>query len=280
MIYPLHTEYPSTSFLAWFIVSMVGFVSVMMAFYESAVLWVAAGVSALACIIYTGRALAQYTPILNRDSMATRHQDAEFRPCVACGEPFDGGNGGTAHHLMKNYDYLGTASVHHRPDCLTAGLVMVEENASEANAHYIRAVHRIGGETFRYDMIVDGGFGFELSNDNKVNRWTLDFLRWYVENDGLVLVKFGGTDNRGESGRQYDRIPMLLPVTTDIVKDAVSNDDSYAKRRREARAKMRRSLSMRCGEHQQCMIMSQYARDTALTARSDQKAVKPAAPHG
>ena len=199
---------------------------------------------------------------------------------MACGEPFDGGNGGTTYHLMKNYDYLGTASVHHRPDCLAAGLVMLEENASEADAPYIRAVHRIGGETFRYDMIVDDGFAFELSNDDTVNRWTLDFLRWYVENDGFALVKFGGTDERGESGREYDRIPMLLPVTTDIVKAAAGMDPAYAERRREARAKMRRSLSVRCGEHQQCVIMSQYARDTALTAKSDQKAVKPAAPHG
>ena len=194
MIYPLHTEYPTTSFLVWLFGLKLGFISVMMAFPESVFLWVAAGVPALAGIIYVIWSLFQYTPILNRDRMATRHRGSEFQSCVACGKTFKDGEDGSAFHLMKNYDYLGTASVHHRHDCLVTGPGRLDEQISESNAAFLRVVHRTGGKTFLYDMIVDGGFGLELAYEEHANQWTVGFLRQYIDNDGIVLVKFGGTD--------------------------------------------------------------------------------------
>ena len=267
MIYPLHTEWPTTSFLVWLFGLQLGFFSVMMAFPESVFLWVAAGVLALAGIIYAGWSLSQYTPILNRDRMATRHRVSEFQSCVACGKTFKDGEDGSAFHLMKNYDHLGTASVHHRHDCLVTGSGRLDEQISESNAAFLRVVHRTGGKTFLYDMIVDGGFGLELAYDKPANQWTVGFLRQYIDNDGIVLVKFGGTDERGESGREYDRIPMLLPVTSSIVKVAVAEDENYVKRRAAAKTKMRRDMTVRDNKDQRRVIMSQYARDTALTAK-------------
>ena len=228
---------------------------------------------------YFGVLLRREDGTVNRNRMALQRRDSEFRPCNACREPFVDREDGTAYHIMNGSEHIGTMSMHHRPDCLAAGLVMLEENASEADAKYVRAVHRIGGETFQYDAVIDDIFWFEYSYGERANRWTLTFLRRYVKNGGLALVKFGGTDNRGESGREYDSIPVLLPVTSDIVKDAVSRDDSYAKRLREARTKMGRDLAIRCGAIQQCRIMATYARETALTATIGSVVEAPAVPH-
>ena len=206
---------------------------------------------------------------VNRNRMASQRRDSEFRRCNACMGPFGDREDGTACHIMNDHEHIGMVSMHHGQDCLAAGLGMLEKNASETNAKYVRAVHRIGGEAFQYDAVIDDGFWFEYSYEEKANRWTLAFLRRYVKNGGLTLVKFGGTDDPGESGRKYDSIPVLLPVTSDIVKDAVSRDDSYAKRLREARTKMEGDLAIRCGAIQQGMIMATYARETALTARID-----------
>ena len=218
-------------------------------------------------VAYFGMLCCRETGSVNRNRMASQRQDSEFRSCIACGEPFDGGKDGTAYHLMNNHEHVGTASVHHMPDCLANGLELLVEQIQESKAWDIRIVNRIGRETYRYDMDAKDGFWFVVANDDTVNRWVLGFMRQYVENDGLALVKFGGTDERGESGVVYDRIPVLLPVTSNIVKAAVAGDKGLAERRKKARARMRRSLSVRFGDRQQCGIMSTYARDTALTAR-------------
>ena len=215
---------------------------------------------------YFGMLSRRESGSVNRNRMASHRQAAEFQSCIACGEPF-GGDDGTAYYLMKRDERLGTASIHHRTDCLANGLELLVEQIQESKAWDLTTVTRIGRETYRYDMDAEDGFWFVVANDDTVNRRTLGFLRRYVENYGIVLVKFGGTDDRGESGRIYDRIPVLLSITSDIVKAAVAGDVDYAERRKAARTKMRRSLSVRCGDRQQCGIMSTYARDTALTAR-------------
>ena len=61
----------------------------------------------------------------------------------------------------------------------------------------------------------------------------------------------------------------MLPVSSDIVKAAISGDEGYAERRKAARTNMRRNLAVRSGDIQQGRIMAQYARDTALTAKAE-----------
>ena len=57
------------------------------------------------------------------------------------------------------------------------------------------------------------------------------------------------------------------PSRPSIVKAAVAEDKNYAKRRAAAKTKMRRDMTVRDHEDQRRVIMSQYARDTALTAK-------------
>ena len=178
--------------------------------------------------VYFAMLFGKESGAVNRNRMASQRRYAEFRSCIACRGPFSDGEDGMAYHLMNNYEHLGTVSVHNMPDCLTDGLELLMEQIQEAKAWNIRIVNRIGREKYRYDMDAEDGFWFVAANGDTVNRWTLGFLRRYVENYGIVLVKFGGTDDRGENGRTYDRIPVLLPITSDIVKAAVAGDVDYA----------------------------------------------------
>lgn len=240
-------------------------------------------VGAVGCFcgcVYFGILFNREDEAVNQNRMVSQRRDSEFRLCNACREPFGDREDGTAYHIMTIDEHMGTMSMHHRLACVASGLDILAEQSVEADAKCVRAVHRIGGETFQYDAVINDKFWFECSyEEEKTNRLTLAFLRRYVENGGLALVKFGGTDNRGESGRTYDNIPVLLPVTSDIVKDAVSNDDSYAKRLREARTKMDRALAIRSGASQQCRIMDRYAWETALTATIGSVVEAPAVPH-
>ena len=158
------------------------------------------GVVAAGCFcgfVYFGRLYGRETEAVHRNRMIAQWQDVEFRSCIACGGPFDGRDDGTAYHLMTTHEHMGTMSVHHGPVCIVAGLDVLKENALDAGADSIRAVHRIGGETFQYDMFIKNGFYLEYVCENQENPWTQSFLRLYVDNDGLALVKFGGTDERG-----------------------------------------------------------------------------------
>ena len=259
-------------------IACLGIVFLLLAVSVTYLLAVGA-VACFCCCAYFGLLLHKEDAPVNSDRKTAQRRAAGFQPCIACGGRFDGDTDGTEYHIKIKREFIGIVSMHHKPACVIASHELLNEQIDDSGIDGARVISRNRDALFQYDMILDCHFAFEVSCDDKVNQQTFAFLRWYADNSSLVLVKFGGTDERGKSGRKYDRVPFLLPVTSDIVKSAVAEDESYAKRRAAAKARMRRSLSVCSNDIQQCRIMSQYARDTALTATISSAVEAPAVPH-
>ena len=255
------------AYLLLILLVIAGFGALGYAFADNFLVVVAGGlgcVGGIACLLIL---VGRETGAVNRNRMAARRRGAEFRSCNVCGEPFGDGEDGTAYHIMQKNKHMGTVSLHHGPDCMASGLDLLAEQAADAGAPYVRAVHRLGSRTFMYDATVKSDFGFEVENGNRANRWTLEFLRQFSDYRDLIFVRFAGPKAKMAGQRCHD-IPILLLTEAAVVQDAVCRDLGYAARVRHNQMKMRRSLAVCRDGVQQCKIMARYAMAAMLTART------------
>ena len=194
-------------------------------------------------------------------------QDAEFQSCNTCHGTFADTEDSTTYHIMDYDTHIGMVSMHHRRECMARGLALLAEQSNAAGARYIQAVHRIASEEFRYDMEFSCEFKFETESDDRVNKRTLAFLQRYIDDDGLVFVRFGNPDAKPWcEPRPHEKIPVLLPATHGLLVDSSPCGGGRRRQmRREADSMMLRSMEVRPGDVQKCQILARHATDTCVS---------------